>query len=105
MNMPFGKHKGTPVMALPSSYIGWALENMTQLRADLRGELAAELAKRDEGGGQRSQDHDDPPARSTDAPAPTVASADVQERARRLIREELAKVLRRAAEDLERSTP
>lgn len=36
---PFGKHKGTPIKDLPKSYVSWALENMSNLDADLKGAL------------------------------------------------------------------
>jgi hypothetical protein len=102
MNMPFGKHKNVAVEKLPTDYIGWALENMDRLRDDLRGELTAELEKRgDPSGDQRRDSNDDPPTRQAPADAPMTAPADVQDRARRLIRVELAKVLRKAADDLD----
>jgi uncharacterized protein (DUF3820 family) len=39
--MPFGKHKGTPIKDLPSSYVAWALENLDDRNADLKTVLAS----------------------------------------------------------------
>lgn len=39
MKMPFGKYKGQPLEDLPIDYIKWLLENIENLRDDLREEL------------------------------------------------------------------
>jgi exodeoxyribonuclease X len=39
MKMPFGKHKGTPLDELPLDYMTWILENLSDMRDDLREEL------------------------------------------------------------------
>lgn len=44
--MPFGKHKGTPLIKLPSEYIVWMLENAKNLRPPLRSGLEAALEKK-----------------------------------------------------------
>lgn len=36
---PFGKHKGVAIRDLPDHYVSWALENMSNLDADLKGAL------------------------------------------------------------------
>jgi uncharacterized protein (DUF3820 family) len=35
MNMPFGKHKNTPIADLPSSYVRWMRSEMNNLDGDL----------------------------------------------------------------------
>lgn len=39
MLMPFGKHKGTPIGDLPTSYCIWAIENLDHIDADLKASL------------------------------------------------------------------
>lgn len=46
MPMPFGKHKGTPLIRLPSNYIEWILREMKDLRPPLRSGLEAALEKK-----------------------------------------------------------
>ena len=36
MNMPFGKHKNTPIADLPSDYVGWMRAEMNGLDGDLK---------------------------------------------------------------------
>ena len=40
-NMPFGKHRGTPLKDLPSNYIDWLLNKADNIDADLRTALLA----------------------------------------------------------------
>ena len=44
--MPFGKHKGVPLIQLPTAYIEWCLEKMDNLRPPLRSGLQAALEKK-----------------------------------------------------------
>ena len=39
MNMPFGKHKGTPLADLPDDYVYWLLHKTENLDSDLRASL------------------------------------------------------------------
>lgn len=41
--MPFGKHKGDKLKALPLSYVRWLIDNATELDPDLREALASRL--------------------------------------------------------------
>jgi hypothetical protein len=47
--MPFGKHKNKPIGGIPTSYLKWAIENISgrQLLLDA---IRAELAAREESG-------------------------------------------------------
>jgi hypothetical protein len=45
--IPFGKHRGTALGDLPTDYLLWCLENMTQLREDARTNITAEINHRD----------------------------------------------------------
>ena len=56
MLMPFGKHRGTPVAALPADYIMWLLENLADIREDLRIELQNQLDLKSGKGVVRSTD-------------------------------------------------
>lgn len=40
--MPFGRHKGKPLSAIPAGYLLWALE-LPNLRADTRAAIAAHI--------------------------------------------------------------
>jgi hypothetical protein len=51
--MPFGKHKGTPLVDVPTGYLQWVLRNCTDLHPGLRTALARELARRLEPGPRR----------------------------------------------------
>lgn len=42
---PFGKHKGTPFMEVPSSYLRWAVTNMQDLDGDMRYSIDLALNK------------------------------------------------------------
>ena len=44
--MPFGAHKGKPLIQLPTAYIEWCLDNMKNLRPPLRSGLEAALEKK-----------------------------------------------------------
>ena len=52
--MPFGAHKGKPLIQLPTAYIEWCLDNMKNLRPPLRSGLEAALEKKraTKGGGE-----------------------------------------------------
>ena len=39
LTMPFGKHKGTPLVELPTDYLRWALGNLHDMDADLRASM------------------------------------------------------------------
>lgn len=41
--MPFGKHRGSEIQALPKDYVKWALKNIDNLEPDLRLALEAAL--------------------------------------------------------------
>src|SRR5437762_1779433 len=69
--MPFGKHKGELLGAVPSDYLVWLLRNCA-LRAWLQAEIEAEM--------QRRQGC---PA----APPPAAATSDVEQLVRRWYRE------------------
>jgi hypothetical protein len=44
--MPFGKHVGQKITDVPSSYLGWALQNCSRLTQSFREAIEAELASR-----------------------------------------------------------
>lgn len=44
--MPFGKHKGKVFAELPANYIAWVLQNLPDLRPELRDALKGEYARR-----------------------------------------------------------
>lgn len=44
--MPFGKHKGVPIAAVPTSYLKWMLDNATELDPDVSFTFQAEIGKR-----------------------------------------------------------
>ena len=43
--MPFGRHRGEPLSALPDSYLWW-LASLPNLRPPLRGAVLAEIGRR-----------------------------------------------------------
>lgn len=57
MAMPFGKHKGTPLTALPDPYVTWLLEQ--DLRDPLKSALEAERARRGAQGPAPGREDDD----------------------------------------------
>lgn len=59
MLMPFGKYKGQPVADLPVDYIMWVLENLQDLRIDLRTELQNQLDLKSGKGVVRKEAEDD----------------------------------------------
>jgi len=44
--IPFGKYKGEMIGNLPSDYLQWCIDNMTQMRDDARLAITAELQER-----------------------------------------------------------
>jgi|SRR5579884_150551 len=46
MDMPFGKHKGQPVAAVPTSYLAWCLEEGVSRQQRLEDAIKAELGRR-----------------------------------------------------------
>ena len=46
LRMPFGKHKGELIENLETGYIEWCLGTLTEMRADLRTEMEAQLEMR-----------------------------------------------------------
>lgn len=44
--MPFGKHKGSPLSAVPAEYLTWLAGKLDELRDPFRTALVAELARR-----------------------------------------------------------
>jgi hypothetical protein len=50
--MPFGKHSGCRVADVPSSYLAWALTNVSRLDWSLRQAIEAELARRHDAAAQ-----------------------------------------------------
>ena len=48
--MPFGKHKGTLLDDLPIDYIKWCLENIDNLRDNLREEMQNQVTLKSGGG-------------------------------------------------------
>jgi hypothetical protein len=44
--MPFGKHRGEPVSALPSDYLLWCLDKLTEMRPALKAAMFDELFRR-----------------------------------------------------------
>jgi hypothetical protein len=57
--MPFGKHKGSPLSAVPGDYLTWLAGKLDELRDPFRTALVAELARRASASGPT------PPAPST----------------------------------------
>jgi hypothetical protein len=49
IRMPFGKYEGHPIMDLPTGYLIWARDNATNLNEEVRDEIRAEVAAREEG--------------------------------------------------------
>lgn len=115
---PFGKHKGERFDQLPVDYIRWCLENMEGLRPPLQAALTAELRRRETsepGAAPVRQDQRQAPPPAT---RPTTARpegrpvdsgngngsspASVEARVRRIVRQELAALLKRAAVAMEK---
>jgi hypothetical protein len=51
--MPFGKHRGQPLSALPAHYLGW-LSRLPDLAEPLASQVTAELQRRLEAARQRA---------------------------------------------------
>ena len=62
--IPFGKHKGTAIDAVPANWLEWAAENLDN--SDVKSEARKELARR-RGGDGPATGHGRPPAKSARA--------------------------------------
>ena len=57
LRLPFGKHKGELLEDIPSDYLTWLLENVEDLREELKMEAENQLAmQRGEGVVRRTRD-------------------------------------------------
>jgi len=100
--MPYGKHKGKALSALPADYIKWCLSDMEHLREPLRVALTAELERRESTQSEPGDERANEPADEPSAAPRQTATAEVSVRARALVRTELSKVLRKMAAELDR---
>jgi len=72
ITMPFGKHRGVPIDELESSYLGWLLANIENLKPYLETAIRAELQSRF--GSSRASDPR-PPSSPGNKPCPNPSLA------------------------------